>query len=176
MSDDDKIVQAAKAKAERLIDDLYGLATRSLERGNLSHDDDLLASGRLSLVLGSRELMGIVDKSNSGAPGYETRTISGAVHVGSTAIFTKKYFLARQKAKCGRDAKRIKDDKYKQVFDAAVAAEANELNKRPAVSSKFASAVRPGLEKQGFGAGRDKVLNSVRRINLAHKRRKSAGS
>ena len=101
---DDKKVQAAKAEAERLIEDLFGLATRSLKRGNLSQDDDLLASGRLSLVIGSRELMGIVDQSNSGAPGYEAiaRTIRGAALIGSTAVFTKKYFLAvRKQSACG---------------------------------------------------------------------------
>jgi hypothetical protein len=178
MSDDDKKVQDAKAEAERLIEELFGLATRSLERGNLSQDDDLLASGRLSFVHGSRELMRIVSLSNSQASGYEAvrLIIRGAALIGSTAIFTKKYFLARQKAKCARDAKQIEDDKHKRAFDAAVAAEAKKLNIQPAVSAKFAKRVRPALEKLKFTAGREKVLNSVRRLNSARKRRNDTGS
>ena len=144
---DDKKVQAAKAEAERLIEDLFGLATRSLERGNLSQDDDLLASGRLSLVIGSRELMGIVDQSNSGAPGYEAiaRTIRGAALIGSTAVFTKKYFLARQKAMRVRDEKRIEDDERKQDLDNAIVVEATNLKKRLASSIEYARMLRPGV-------------------------------
>jgi hypothetical protein len=147
---DDKKVQAAKAEAERLIEDLFGLATRSLERGNLSHDDDLLASGRLSFVHGSRELMGIVGQSNHGAPGYEaiTRTIRGAALIGSTAVFPKKYFLARQKAKCGRDAKQIKDDKRKQNLDDAIKDEATAKGLRLCISENFINLVRPGVAKR----------------------------
>jgi hypothetical protein len=149
MGKDDE-VQAAKARTERLIEDLFGLATRSLERGNLSQDDDLLASGRLSLVIGSRELMGIVDQSNSGAPGYEAiaQTIRGAALIGSTAIFTKKYFLARQKAKRGRDAKRIKDDKRKQNLDDAIEAEAREQGRTLYISEKFANQVGHKVAKR----------------------------
>ena len=144
---DDKKVQAAKAEAEGLIEDLFGLATRSLDRGNLSHDDNLLASGRLSLVIGSRELMGIVDQSNSGARGYEaiTRTIRGAALIGSTAIFTKKYFLARQKAKHARDEKRIERDERNQRLDNAIVVEATNLKKRLASSIEYASRLRPGV-------------------------------
>jgi hypothetical protein len=147
---DDKKIQDAKAEAERLIEDLFGLATRSLERGNLSQDDDQLGLGKLFLATGSRELMGIVGQSNSGAAGYEaiTRTIRGAALIGSTAIFTKKYFLARQKVKRGRDAKRIKDGKRKQDLDDAIVAEALEQGRTLYISEKFAKQVGTGVAKR----------------------------
>jgi hypothetical protein len=147
---DDKKVQDAKAEAERLIEDLFGLATLSLERGNLSQDDDLLVWGRLFLATGSRELMEIVDKSNSGAPGYEAiaRTIRGAALIGSTAIFTKKYFLARQKALRARAAKQTMDDNRIQELDDAIVAEATHLKEEFAYSIEFAGTLRPGVRKR----------------------------
>lgn len=75
-----------------------------------------------------------------------------------------------------RERKAVKDANRYAIFDAAVKAEAKKLNKQPAASSKFAAAVEPGLKKQGFSAGREKVLNSVRRIKSACRRRKSTGS
>ncbi len=62
------------------------------------------------------------------------------------------------------------------IFDAAVIDEAKKLNITPAISSKFAETVGPGLEKQGFKAGRVKILNSVRRSKSMRNRRNSTGS
>jgi hypothetical protein len=66
-----------------------------------------------------------------------------------------------------REQKAIKDAAAREVFDAAVAAEAKRLDRTLTRSTEFANAVGPGLKKQGFKAGRDTILNSVRRLVLA---------
>jgi hypothetical protein len=52
------------------------------------------------------------------------------------------------------------------LFDAAVAAEAARLHRKVSTSAKFASAVKPGLEKQGFVAGRSKILAATKRLKI----------
>jgi hypothetical protein len=54
-----------------------------------------------------------------------------------------------------RERKAAKEAATQPGFDAAVAAEAKRLNITVATSAKFASAVGPGLKKQGLEAGRD---------------------
>jgi hypothetical protein len=66
--------------------------------------------------------------------------------------------------------------KQQKIFDDAVAAEAISKNKTLAVSTKFVEIVSPGLKKQGFKAGREKVLNSVRRLKSIRNRRNSTCS
>jgi hypothetical protein len=76
----------------------------------------------------------------------------------------EKQVISAQKAASARVAKAIKDAADNKVFDAAVAAEAQKLNREPAISQKFVDAVSPGLKERGFAASRDKIQASVHRL------------
>jgi hypothetical protein len=114
MSDDDNKGQAAKAGAERLVEELFGTATRSLECGNLSPgDEDLLADGRASLVRGYRDLMRIIDGKHEGCEAIQ-HIMRGAALIGCTAIYTasQKDFIAHRLGSIGgkKSAEKKKPD------------------------------------------------------------------
>ena len=97
--------QTAKIAAEKLLDDLLGMASRALAPDHpkdVMKPDDLsaLCNGKLFLERGFRDVARIVDQSNLGKLGFEgiQQIIRGAFLIGACATFTdsEKSFVLRQ--------------------------------------------------------------------------------
>jgi hypothetical protein len=88
---------------EKLVEELFRGATRSLECGKLVPDDeDLLASARLSFITGYRGLMRIVDGKREGCEAIQ-QMIRGAAIIGCIALYTpgRKNFIAHRLGSIG---------------------------------------------------------------------------
>jgi hypothetical protein len=165
--------QTAKIAAEKLLDDLLGMASRALAPDHpkdVMKPDDLsaLCNGKLFLECGFRDVARIVDQSNLGKLGLEgiQQIIRGAFLIGACATFTdseKSFVLRQQNSLAGKKSVEKRQKKVAKTWHPIALRLAQEFRGRhlDASSSRVAKYIMDTWDSKATKCPSSRIYGAV---------------